>query len=190
MASKPADPRADRRLLLGWLVAIFALSAVRDPGLLAGAGVLVALLFRRGLWPVLRRTLRSVVPVTAGLSLASLGWVRLVGGAWPPAGPFLALGLRAAVIGLLTFAVLDRVALLPALAPFPTLTRLLVVTLAQVHALRLLSTESLQGLRSRLPRRPGPIDLLRGAGGITAMLFTLATRNARDISDAMRSRGF
>ncbi len=189
MASRP-DPGADRRLLLGWLVAVFALSAVRDPRWLAAAGMLAALLFRRGLRPVLARTLRSVVPVTAGLSLASIGWVRLVSGGWPPLEPFLALGLRAAVIGLLTFAVLARVGLLAALAPFPTLTRLLVVTLAQVHALRLLSSESLEGLRSRLPRRPGPLDLLRGAGGITAMLFTLALRNARDISDAMRSRGF
>ena len=189
MASRP-DPRAGRRLLLAWLVAIFTLSAVRDLGVLAAAGLVAALLLHRGLARTLGRTLRSVLPVTAGLSLASLGWVRLVTGAWPPLEPFAALALRAMVIGFLTFAVLDRVALLPALAPFPTLTRLLVVTLAQIHALRLLSTESLQGLRSRLPRRPGPIDLLRGAGGITAMLFTLATRNARDIADAMRSRGF
>jgi cobalt/nickel transport system permease protein len=189
VASKP-DPRSDRRLLLAWLVAIFALSAVRDLRWLAGAGLLAGLVFRRGLSRSLGRTVRSVVPVTAGLSLASLGWLRLLTGTWPPVEPFAALALRAAVIGFLTFAVLDRVALLPALAPFPVATRLLVVTLAQIHALRLLSTESLQGLRSRLPRRPGPLDLLRGAGGITAMLFTLATRNARDISDALRSRGF
>jgi cobalt/nickel transport system permease protein len=189
VASRP-DPRAGRRLLLAWLVAIFTLSAVHDPSLLAAAGLVAALLLRRGLARTLGRTLRSVLPVTAGLSLASLGWVRLVSGAWLPLEPFAALALRATVIGFLTFAVLDRVALLSALAPFPTLTRLLVVTLAQIHALRLLSTESLQGLRSRLPRRPGPLDLLRGAGGITAMLFTLATRNARDIADAMRSRGF
>jgi cobalt/nickel transport system permease protein len=189
VASKP-EPRSDRRLLAAWLVAIFALSAVRDLRWLAGAGLLAALLFHRGLTRTLGRTLRSAVPVTAGLSVISLGWVRLVAGAWPPVEPFTALALRAVVIAFLTFAVLDRVALLPALAPFPVLMRLLVVTLAQIHALRLLSTESLQGLRSRLPRRPGPLDLLRGAGGITAMLFTLATRNARDISDALRSRGF
>jgi cobalt/nickel transport system permease protein len=189
VASRP-DPRANRRLLLGWLLAIFALSAVRDLRWLAATWILAALLFRRGLPRALGRTLRSVVPVTVALSAASLGWLRLAGGAWPPVEPFAALALRAALIGFLTFAVLDRVALLPALAPFPTLTRLLVVTLAQIHALRLLSTESLQGLRSRLPRRPGPLDLLRGAGGITAMLFTLASRNARDVSDAMRARGF
>jgi len=94
------------------------------------------------------------------------------------------------VIGFLTFSVLDRIDLLRALSPYPALSRLLVVTLAQIHALRLVVTESREGLRSRLPRRPAPLDLVRNAGGITAVLFTLATRNARDVADAMRSRGF
>lgn len=189
MASRP-DLRGGRPLLAAWLAAAFALSAVRDPRLLAGAGLLVAAACWRGLGRNLGRTLRSVVPVTLGLSAASVGWLRLASGAWPPLEPFAALALRAAVIGLLTFSVLDRVRLLPALAPFPMLSRLLVVTLAQIHALRLLATESREGLRSRMARRPGPLDLLRGAGGITAALFALSARNAREISDAMRSRGF
>lgn len=187
MASKP---ERDRALLVAWLVAAFALSASRDPRVLAAAGLATALLFRRGCGRALARTLRAVAPVTAGLSVLSLGWLRLLGGAWPPLEPFAALALRAAVIGFLGFSVLDRVRLLPALAPFPTLSRLLVVTLAQIHALRLLATESRQGLTSRLPRRPGALDLLRGSGGIAAALFTLSARNARDIADAMRSRGF
>jgi cobalt/nickel transport system permease protein len=184
------DPSRSRLLLAAWLVAIFAISASRDLRVLSGAGALAALVFRRGLGRSLGRTLRSVVPVTVGLSLVSFAWLRLIGGAWPPVEPFAALAARAGVIGFVTFSVLDRVDLLRALAPFPTVSRLLAVTLAQIHALRLLSTESLQGLRSRMPRRPGLLDLLRGAGGITAALFTLSARNARDISDAMRSRGF
>jgi cobalt/nickel transport system permease protein len=185
-----ADPRGDRLLLLAWLVAAFAISASRDVRVLAAAGVVAAVLFWRGLPRTLGRTLRSVVPVTVGLSVLSLVWLRLLGGGWPPLEPFIALALRAAVIGFVTFSVLARVHLLRALAPFPTLSRLLVVTLAQIHALRLLATESRDGLKSRLPRRPGALDLLRGAGGITAALFTLSARNAREISDAMRSRGF
>ena len=89
-----------------------------------------------------------------------------------------------------TFSVLRRVELLRALAPFPTASRLLVLSLAQVHALRLLATESALGLRSRLPSRPRTRDVLRGSGAITVALLTLSTRNARDVGDAMRSRGF
>lgn len=189
MASR-GDPRADRRLLVAWAVAIFAVSGLQDPRGLAVVASVALALFHRGAGRTLLRTLRAVLPVTAGLSLASVAFLRLVAGAWPPFGPYGALALRTLVIGFATFAVLDRVDLLRALAPYPGLSRLLVVTLAQIHALRLVATESRDGLRSRLPRRPGVLDLVRNAGGITAVLFELATRNARDISDAMRSRGF
>jgi cobalt/nickel transport system permease protein len=189
VASRP-DPRRDRRLLAAWVVGVFAVSALRDLRLLSAVALLALLLFRRGLWRNLRRTARSVLPVSVGLSLVSLAVLRLASGAWPPVEPFAALALRPAVMGFATCSVLDRVDLLRALAPFPTLSRLLAVTLAQIHALRLVATESRQGLRSRLPRRPGALDLVRNAGGITAVLFTLAARNARDIGDAMRSRGF
>ncbi len=189
MASR-LEPRAGRRLLLAWLAGAFAVSALRDLRPLAAAMVLALLLFRRGAPRALWRTARAVLPVTAGLSLASLGFLRLTAGEWPPLAPYLALALRAAVIAFATASVLDRVDLLRALAPWPAASRLLVVTLAQVHALRLVATESRDGLRSRLPRRPGAMDLVRNAGGLTAVLFTLADRNARDISDAMRARGF
>ena len=189
MASR-ADPRASRRLLLAWLVAVFALSAVRDPVVLGALGLAALAILRRGAGRSLRRTVRSVVPVTAGLAVLSAALVRLAEGAWPAPGPYVALALRAAVIGFVTFPVLDRVELLRALAPYPQATRLLVVTLAQIHALRLLVTDSRDGLRSRLPRRPGALDVLRNAGGITAVLLALAARNARDVADAMRSRGF
>jgi len=184
------DPLRSQALLAAWLVAVFAVSASRDVRVLSAAGLLAAAVFWRGLGRCLGRTIRSVVPVTVGLSALSLVWLRLVGGEWPPLEPFAALALRAGVIGFVTFSVLDRVDLLRALAPFPTLSRLLVVTLAQIHALRLLATESREGLRSRMPRKPGLLDLVRGASGITAALLALSARNARDIADAMRSRGF
>jgi cobalt/nickel transport system permease protein len=189
VASRP-DPRTSRAVLAAWLAAVFALSAVRDLRLLAAAAAVAAVLLHRGLWRNLVRTLRAVVPLTAGLSLLSVLALRVSAGAWPPPAPFAALAVRAAVIGFVTFSVLDRVDLLGALRPFPTLSRLLVVTLAQIHALRLVVTESRDGLRSRLPRRPGALDVVRNAGGITVSLLSLSLRNARDISDAMRSRGF
>jgi cobalt/nickel transport system permease protein len=186
----PRDPRADRALLVGWIVTTFALSAVTDARVLAAALAVAALAFRRGLVRTARRVLVTVVPLTAGLTLASWAWLRLVAGERVDAVPFVALFLRTVTLAFLAFAVLSRVDLFRALAPWPTATRLLVVTLAQVHALRLLLTESLLGLRSRLPRKPRPMDVLRGAGGITGTLLTLSTRNARDVSEAMRSRGF
>lgn len=185
-----ADPRRSRALVLGWLAAAFAVSATTDLRALGGCALAAALAFRRGLPRNLWRVARSVVPVTIGLSGASFVYLWIVRGAPPAFAPFAALALRPAVIAFLTFAVLDRASLFRAFEPWPTLTRLLVITLAQIHALRLLASDSLQGLRSRLVRKPRALDVLRGAGGISAAMFTLAARNARDITDAMRSRGF
>lgn len=190
MASRWTDPRASRALVAGWLAAAFAVSALTDLRALAAAAAAALLVFRRGLARNLRRAARSVVPITLGLSAVSYAFLWVARGARPDWEPFAALGLRAGLVAFLTFAVLDRADLFRALEPWPTLTRLLVITLAQIHALRLLATDSLQGLRSRLVRRPGARDILRGAGGVTAAMFTLSTRNAREISDAMRSRGF
>jgi cobalt/nickel transport system permease protein len=185
-----AEPRRSQVILAGWMAGIFAVSALTEPSHLALAGAVAWVLLSDGALRAARRTLLAVVPLSGGLALASLAWLRLRDGAWPDGWPYAALVLRTAVIAFTTFSVLARVELLRALAPFPTATRLLVLTLAQIHALRLVAIESFQGLRSRLLRQPAALDVVRGAGGITAALFTLSMRNARDISDAMRSRGF
>ncbi len=190
MVSRWSDPRKSRALLAVWLVGVFSISAVTDLRVLAAAAAAVALVFCRGLARNLRRVARSVLPVTVGLSAISWGFLYAVQPSPPPLAPFAALALRAVTIAFVTFAVLDRVSLLRAVAPWPTLTRLLVITLAQIHALRLLATESLAGLKSRLVRKPRAVDFVRRAGAITGALFMLSSRNAREVSDAMRSRGF
>jgi cobalt/nickel transport system permease protein len=183
------EPRRSQAILATWATAVFAISAVSDLRVLGALSLAAALLFRRGALREARRVLLLVVPFAAGLSLASWAWLRLRGGSPDPA-PFAALVLRPALLTFVTFSVLRRVALLRAAAPFPSVTRLLVLTLAQIHALRLVATESAQGLRSRLPRRPRTRDVVAGAGAVTAALLALSTRNARDVADAMRSRGF
>ena len=190
MASPWASPGRSRALVAGWLVAAFAISAMTDLRALAAVAAGAALAFHRGLARNVRRVARSAVPISAGLAAASWAFLLAVQRRPPPLEPFAALVLRTVVIAFLGFAVLERANLFRALAPWPTATRLLVVTLAQIHALRLLATDSLQGLRSRLVRKPRARDVVRGAGGITAAMFTLSIRNARDVADAMRSRGF
>jgi len=185
----PAEPRRSQAILAAWAASMFALSAVSDLPTLSTAALAALLLFRRGALREGRRVLLGVVPFALGLSAASWGWLALRGTA-PPAAPFAALLLRTVLLAFLTFSVLRRVDLLRAAAPFPTLSRLLVLSLAQIHALRLLATESALGLRSRLPRRPRTRDVVASSGAITAALLALSARNARDIGDAMRSRGF
>jgi cobalt/nickel transport system permease protein len=183
------EPRRSQALLCAWAVSIFALSALTGLVALGVAAASAVLLFRRGALRELRRVAVTVVPLSLGLSAASWGWLWIQGRP-PPVAPFAALALRAALIAFVTFSVLRRADLLRAVAPFPAVARLLVLCLAQIHALRLLVTESALGLRSRLPRRPGTRDVLQGSGAVTVALLTLSARNAREIGDAMRSRGF
>jgi cobalt/nickel transport system permease protein len=182
--------RKSRIVLLAWFAACFAFSAIGNLGLLAGLLVGVAILFPLQAPRAARRALVTAAPLSVTILLLTWAHARFILAVEPDLRAYAALALRATLIAFSTFAVLARVDLLGAVAPWPMLTRLLVVTLAQIHALRLLVLESWLGLKSRLPRKPTAIDGLRNAGGVTATLLTLSARNARDISDAMRSRGF
>ena len=182
--------RGSRIVLLAWLVACFGFSAVNNLAVLAGGLAAVAICFPRQAARAARRTLFTAAPLSLAILLLTWAHARFVLHVAPDLHAYAGLALRAVLIAFATFAVLGVVDLLGALAPWTTLSRLLVVTLAQIHSLRLLARESWLGLQSRLPRKPSVRDGLANAGGVTATMLTLSARNARDITDAMRSRGF
>lgn len=184
-----AEPRRSLALLGAWAAAVFALSTVKDPWLLAVLLAAALGLLRRGAGRALRRLLAGLLPAAVGLAGASYAWLAWIGPR-PAAAPFVALVLRSALIAFLTLSVIARADLLRAAAPFPVLSRLLALCLAQIHALRLLVTESAEGLRSRLPGRPRTRDVVHGSGAVTVALLSLSARNAREVGEAMRSRGF
>jgi cobalt/nickel transport system permease protein len=184
------DPRRARALVVAWLAASFALSAVTDWRVLAAAGAVAVALLARGALAHLRRVARLVLPLSVGASLLALALDRIAGRPGPGWDALLALNLRAALLAFLALAILARVDVLAAVDRWPWATRVLVVVLAQIHVLRLLATDALLGLRSRLPRRPRAREVVRGAGPITATLLVLSGRNARDVADALKARGF
>lgn len=184
------DPFRARALLAAWLAASFALSAATDWRVLAAASAAALALLARGAGRHLWRVARAVLPLSLGASLLAWGLERLAGRPGPSWEALLALNLRAALLAFLALAVLARVDVLAAAERWPWATRVLVVVLAQIHALRLLATDSLLGLRSRLPRRPGAREVVRSAGPITGTLLVLSGRNARDVADALKARGF
>ena len=184
------DPRRARAVLAAWLAASFALSAVTDWRVLAVASAAALALLARGAAAHLRRVARLVLPLSLGASLLALGLDQLAARPGPGWDALLALNLRAALLAFLALAVLARVDVLAAAERWPWATRVLVVVLAQIHALRLLATDSLLGLRSRLPRRPRAREVVRSAGPITGTLLVLSGRNARDVADALKARGF
>ncbi|HET7825828.1 MAG TPA: hypothetical protein VFK90_10860, partial [Anaeromyxobacter sp.] len=108
------EPRADRALLAGWIAAAFALSAVSDWRVLAGALGVSLLAFRRGALRHLARVAKLVLPLSIGASLATVVLDRLAGAPLPPVAPLAALNLRAALRAFLAVAVRARVPVLRA----------------------------------------------------------------------------
>lgn len=184
------EPGRSRVVLAVWLVAVFGVSAVADLRALGVLALLALALLWRGALAALRKVALSALPLTVFLAAASWAWVTLLERRAPDVLPFAALLARTCLIAFLTFAVLARVRLLPALAPWPTLSRLLVISLGQIHALRLLMSESALALKSRSPRKPTMGTLIANSGSLTGAMLSLSTRNAREITEAMRSRGF
>jgi cobalt/nickel transport system permease protein len=176
--------------MLAWLGVSFASSGITHLPTLLLLWLIAMILFYRQARMAARKTVVSAVPITLCLILASAFWVRFLQNRPPPWHAYAALALRSTLITFLGFAVLARVNLLEALRPFPTVTRLLVITLAQIQALRRLVVESRLGLASRLPRKANVADMVQSGGAITAAVFHLSIRNAEDIADALRSRGF
>lgn len=176
----------DRALVILWFLASFGLSAVRD------IGVLLACLAALAVLGQARRTTRLflktlLLPLGLLVSLSFL-YVRLIQGHWPDFMPFLVMGLRALNITFLSLVVVRSVNFFEALSPWPGLVRLFVIVLAQIHVLRRLVTESREALTVRLPRRPEWRDVTRSAGGAAAAVVALAVQNARETSEAIRSR--
>lgn len=182
------DPRRSRRLLAGTAVALFVLSALAAPAVLAGAWGVAILVYRRGAGRVLRRVGLLVLPPVIATVAVTWMWLRLSTGLAPAWEPFAALLLRTTLLAFVALATVARVDLPGALAPWPAASRVLAIALSQIHALRRLVAESREGLESRALRRPRVRDALRNAGGLTATLFTLAARNARETAEALRSR--
>ncbi len=182
------DPRRSRALLVAGAVALFALSGVADPAWLLAAWMVALGVYRRGAPAALRRVAIAVVPLAAVTAGVTWAWLSLTTGAAPRWEPFAALGLRTTLLAFVAFSTLARVDLPGALAPWPSASRVLVIALSQLHALRRVVIESREGLKSRSLGRPRLRDAVRGAGGLTATLFTLAARNARETTEALRSR--
>lgn len=181
---------AARLLLLLWLITCFVASAITTPGALLAGMAIIALAFRRRAVRPAKRALCTAVPLTLAILLLTWAYARWILHHPPDLQAYSALLLRTMLIAWWSFAVMETADLLSALAPWPTFSRLLVLTLAQIHSLRLLVRESWLGLQSRLPRKPSVRDGLANASGVTATMVALSARNARDIADALRSRGF
>jgi cobalt/nickel transport system permease protein len=171
-----------------YLVAVIAITFVHEiPFLLAGTGI-IALLGGRNFWKVARRAamaillFNSIVTVSYGVvSLLqenfSVYYVALI-------------NLRVFLLTSLTFTVRERIDPLRLLGFSRSLSSLYVIAYGQAHSLLRLLEEFRLALRSRSTVRPSLGILYRHSASIVTSLLEKSVRDASEITQAMKSRGF
>ncbi len=185
------EPRINRHTLrlAGYLAAVLAISAVTDVRTLGALWLAAFLFFARDAPAALRRALILAGPyvlvVVAAVALSR----RQATGAWDFGEVGAGVALRCLLLAFVSLATIRRLNLAKALAFSWTLSTLLAVTLSQVFLYRRLIRDFALALRSRTPRRPRTSEALRSSATLTGSCLTLAVHHARDVADALRSRG-
>lgn len=178
----------DRAVLVSWLAAVVAITFVHDPGLLAGL-LLLALAAQGARAPkIALRALIAVTLVNLTVSIAFVASAWLSGEEWMLF--VLRLNLRVFLLALLTFWMIRHVDLARAAAPWPALQFLVVLTLGQIRSFTTLLTDYRMAFASRSPTRP-PLRVRFGsAGRQAAAMMEKAERQAEELNQGMRVRGF
>lgn len=171
-----------------YLAAVVAATLIHEP-LALGVGLALCLLLAgRQAWPILRRSVLTVLAfnLMISLSYAGLAWYQ-----GRPCGDYLLLlNLRVLLITTLSFLVMTRLDLFRALAFSRTLTYLLTLAYSQTLIFQRLYHEMRQALASRSITRLSLRDLYRHGAASSSFFVEKALSNATETAQAMRSRGF
>lgn len=178
----------DRALLIGWLLAIIAITFVHDPLQLAIL-VALALVLQGGAAPrTALRALAAVAFVNVAVSFAFVLSAWMSGEPW---GVFvLRLNLRVFLLALITFWMVRRVDLVRAAAVTPSLQFLVVLVLGQIRTLKAMLLDYRLALASRSATRPSLRIRMRSAGSQVGAMMEKAERNSEQLNQGMRARGF
>ncbi len=177
------------RIFLGlYLLWVVLLTSIHDVRFLGTAVVAVLLLSGRRAPGLLRRALGTFLWFNLAVTLAYLLSTLVRGNtSWS----FVALiNLRVAALTFSAFWITSRINILSALSFSPTLVYLLTIAYSQIITLRRVLLNSREALRSRTLGPLGFGDLYRHRAGVGAFLFGRGLRDATEITQAMRSRGF
>jgi len=181
------SPRLDRLGLVLYAAAVVLLTSRHEIALF-GVAIIAALILAGGAaGRLLRRACLLLAAMNGAASLA-YAVIALTSGHFD-AAVLLRLNLRTLAITLLTLAVIRRINLAAAVAPFPTLSFLLTLCLGQIAALRRAADDLRLAWTSRTPVRPRPTTARRQAAAATEALLRRAQSRAHATGEAMRSRG-
>lgn len=178
----------DRLLLLGYGVAVLAITSIHEPLWLAAALALLLLASGREAFTLARRAALAILLFN---SVVTLSYVLLTTLRGEPTGDYvLLLNLRVFLLTYLGFLVASRVNLFRGFGFSPTLSYLLTLAYSQALGLRRIAEEFRLALRSRTLGRLAMGDLYRHRASLATHLLEKARHDTAELGQAMRSRGF
>ncbi len=178
----------DRLLFFLYLVTVLLVTTFHGAPFLTGAALTLAVLSGRSFARLLKKTFFALILFNSAVSISYLilSWSR--GESF--LAPLLLINGRTAILTFTAFLMIDRVNLFAALSFSESLTYLLTLSYSQILTFRRILQELLLSLKSRTITRPGRRDLYRFVSSAVYFFLDRAVRNAREITLAMKSRGF
>lgn len=178
----------DGAILICWLIAVVAITFVHQPLVLAALLALALACMGVSAPGIALRALVAVALVNLTVSIAYMASAWIAGEPWMLF--VLRLNLRVFLLALLTFWMIRHVDLARAAAPWASLQFLIVVALSQIRTLAALLTDYRMAFVSRSPTRPSLRLRFGAAGRQAAAIMEKAERQAEDLNQGMRARGF
>jgi len=178
----------ERAALLGYLVAVVALTSVHDVRVLSGALALTLAVAGGRALGLMRRVVLAVGPFCLVVSV-SYAVLTILSGQF--SGGYLVLvNLRVVALTSLTFLVMERVNLARALGFSRGLLYVVTLATSQALTLRRVVEDYRLALKARTLTRLGLRDRYRHSAASAARLLAKAMHQSGEIAPAMRARGF
>ena len=168
-------------------LALVGITLIHDPAVLAVGLLSLVLVTRRNAGRLLKRALLGVAFVNLTVTVGYVAVAFWEGIPW--AEYVLRLNLRVLLLTYLTLWAVERVDLRAAASFSRSLLFLMTIALGQVRILRDVLSTRRDAWRSRTPASAGLQDRYRGATADLEAVFTKATTQSEELTDAMRSRG-
>ena len=178
----------DRLLFLLYLAAVIVLTSFHEIRFMGVSAIILAALSGRSLFRLAKRTFLALIFFNSAVSISFI--LLSVSRGVDFLAPLVLINARTSLLTFAAFLMIDRVNLFSALSFSGNLTYLLTLSYSQILTFRGVLSELVLSLRSRTITRPGRRDLYRFVSAAVYLFLDRALHNSREITLAMKSRGF
>ncbi len=178
----------DKLFLLFYVFGVFLFTIIHDIFVIGVFSLILVLLSYNQAITLIRRSIISVLLFNGVITVSYILYAIFTGRQWLEY--ITLLNLRVFALTYLTFFFISKVNLFKALSFSKTLTYILILSYTQILIFKRQLNEFKLALQSRLLEKPSREDSYNFISTIFYYFLNKSMRNTKEISDAMKSRGF